>query len=54
MAITEKEFLGQKSQEIEVRPGMTATVDVQTGQRSVLSFLMKPLVKSFGGAFGER
>jgi adhesin transport system membrane fusion protein len=54
LAITEKDFLGQKSQEIEVRPGMTATVDIQTGKRSVLSFLTKPLTKTFGGALGEK
>lgn len=54
LAITDKDYLGQKSQEIEVRPGMTATVDIQTGKRSVLSFLTKPLTKTFGGALGEK
>mgnify|MGYP003336832156 CR=1 FL=1 len=39
---------------IEVIPGMTATVDVRTGQRSVLEFLLKPVTKTMGEAFGER
>jgi len=33
---------------------MTATLDIKTGTRSVLSFLMKPLTKTFGDAMGER
>ena len=41
-------------QQIEIRPGMTATLDIKTGTRSVLSFLMKPLTKTFGDAMGER
>lgn len=52
--ISEKDFKGEKAQEIEVRPGMTATVDIQTGKRSVLSYLTKPLTKTFTESMGER
>ena len=52
--IGEKDFLGQKAQEIEVRPGMTATIDIRTGERTILSYIMKPITKTFGGAMGER
>lgn len=52
--IAEKSYKGDKASEIEVRPGMTATVDIQTGKRSVLSYLMKPLTKTFAESFGER
>jgi adhesin transport system membrane fusion protein len=52
--IGEKDFLGAKSKDIEVRPGMTATVDIKTGDRSVLSYILKPITKTLGTAFGER
>ena len=54
IAIEKADFSGKKAEEIEVRPGMTATVDIKTGSRSVLSFLIKPLSKTFGDAMGER
>ncbi len=39
---------------IALKPGMTATVDIRTGQRSVLKYLAKPVYKAFSGAFNER
>jgi adhesin transport system membrane fusion protein len=55
VAITERDSkIKQKEVDIEVRPGMTATVVIQTGKRSVLSYLTKPLTKTFSEAFGER
>ena len=54
VAIDKNELKGDKAQQIEIRPGMTATLDIKTGTRSVLSFLMKPLTKTFGDAMGER
>lgn len=38
----------------DIKAGMTATVDIRTGSRTVLVFLLKPINKSFGGAFTER
>lgn len=37
-----------------LKPGMTATVDIRTGKRSVLKYLAKPVYKAFGGAMNER
>lgn len=37
-----------------LKPGMTATVDIQTGSRSVLTYLTKPITKAFQGAATER
>jgi len=34
-------------------PGMTATIEIRTGERSVLQFLLKPVLKS-QEAFRER
>ncbi|WP_157264327.1 HlyD family type I secretion periplasmic adaptor subunit [Azohydromonas aeria] len=39
---------------LDVIPGMTATIDIRTGRRTVLEFLLKPVVKTFSEAFGER
>ena len=52
--ISEKEFKGKMADMIEVRPGMTATVDIRTGRRSVLSFITKPITKTVKDSFGER
>ncbi len=43
--------LGDK--QLSVLPGMTGTVEIRTGQRSVLAFLLRPLLKS-QEAFRER
>ena len=55
VSIAEKDFKsGELVRGIEVRPGMTATVDIQTGKRSILAYLLKPITKTFTEAFGER
>lgn len=35
-------------------PGMVVRADIETGERSLLSWLLKPVLRAFGGAFGER
>ncbi len=45
---------GRRAERIEIQPGMTATVEVKTGQRSVLEYLTKPITKTVSGALGER
>ena len=54
VTISEADFKGAAAKAIEVRPGMTATVDIQTGRRTILSYLTKPLTKTFAESFGER
>lgn len=39
---------------VELKPGMTATVDIRTDSRSILKYLAKPVFKAFGGALNER
>lgn len=39
---------------IEILPGMTAQVDIRSGQRSLLEYLLKPLRKTLAESFGER
>ena len=43
-----------KARDIVVKPGMTVSMDIRTGTRSVLNYLAKPIVKAFGGALIER
>jgi membrane fusion protein, adhesin transport system len=45
--------LTDRQQTLEIRPGMQATVELQTGSKSVLTYLLKPLYKSTE-ALGER
>ncbi|WP_432464646.1 HlyD family efflux transporter periplasmic adaptor subunit [Agarivorans sp. QJM3NY_33] len=39
---------------LEILPGMTAQVDIRTGERSVMDYLLKPLKKTLFESFGER
>lgn len=39
---------------LDLKPGMTASVDIQTGSRSVLTYLLKPISKAFQGAASQR
>ncbi len=52
--ITGTEFNGDKANEIKMRPGLTASVEIKALERSVLSYLTKPITKTFGQALGER
>jgi adhesin transport system membrane fusion protein len=45
--------LTERQQTLEIRPGMQATAELQTGSKSVLTYLLKPLYKS-SEALGER
>lgn len=38
----------------DLKPGMTATVDIRTGTRTVLAYLFKPVHKAFTGALSEK
>jgi adhesin transport system membrane fusion protein len=38
----------------DIKPGMTATADILVGQRTLFTYLTKPIFKSFSGALSER
>lgn len=48
---TEKSRLGEG---LPIIPGMVAEVDIITGQKSILSYLLKPVLKAKQAAFTER
>lgn len=52
--LTGTEFKGDKANEIQLRPGLTASVEIKAMERSVLSYLTKPLTKTFSQSLGER
>lgn len=54
ITITGTEFKGDKAQDIQLRPGLTASVDIKAMERTVLSYLTKPLIKAFSQSMGER
>lgn len=46
MVLTESNTLTKSgSQELRVIPGMTATVDIRTGEKSLLQYLLRPLLR---------
>lgn len=51
--IKEAEFK-DRGDEIVIRPGMTATVDIKAMDRTVLSYLTKPITKTLSQGLGER
>jgi adhesin transport system membrane fusion protein len=51
---TERNFLGSESDPLEIIPGMTAVIDILTGEKSVLDYLLKPVLRAREMALRER
>ena len=51
---TDKNFLGLREGNLPITPGMQATVDIHTGEKSVMDYLVKPVLKLRHEAFRER
>lgn len=43
-----------QSKDMKIIPGMTAQVDILTGKKSILSYILKPILKTKQYAFGDR
>ena len=54
MVRTQKNYIGDQEDKLPVIPGMVATVDIQTGKNTVLSYIMKPLLRAKSESFRER
>lgn len=54
IALEDTVFKGRKASAIQVKPGMTATVEIKASTRTVLSFLVKPIAKTLQESMGER
>lgn len=51
---TDKNYLGYNEGDLPITPGMQATVDIHTGKKSVMDYLVKPVLKLRHEAFRER
>lgn len=50
----EKTYFGRRSGELPITPGMQATIDIHTGTKSVVQYLVAPVLKLRHEAFRER
>ncbi len=51
---TQKNHLGDEKTPLQIIPGMTARVDILTGKKTVLSYMLKPILKAKHSALQER
>ena len=51
---TERSHLGTPEKPLLIIPGMVASVDIITGKKTVLSYLLKPIIKARSEALHER
>jgi adhesin transport system membrane fusion protein len=51
---TDRDHLEHKGARLPIMPGMQAQVDIQTGSRTVLSYLLNPLLRARSEALRER
>lgn len=52
--ISGNEYKGNTNEQVEIRPGMTAQVDIRLRDRTVLSYLTKPVTKMLNQSLGDR
>ena len=51
---TESSHLGTDEKPLQIIPGMVATVDILTGKKTIMSYLLKPIMKARSEALRER
>jgi len=51
---TDKNYLERRGEKLPIIPGMVATVDVLTGRKTVLDYLLKPILRTKQVALSER
>lgn len=51
---TEKAYIQAGNQRLPIVPGMMCDVEIITGRKSILTYLLKPIEKALGSAFTER
>jgi len=53
-AETDQNYLGAEPGDLPITPGMEATLDIHTGSKSVMQYLLKPVIMVQSEAFRER
>ncbi len=51
---TEKNYLEKDGEKLPIIPGMIASVDIKTGKKTILDFILKPILKTKENALHER
>ncbi len=51
---TAKNYIGDEKAPLKIIPGMTVNVDILTGKKSVMDYLLKPILKTKQYSFTER
>ena len=51
---TDKNYLGTKEHPLKIIPGMTVNVDIVTGKKTIMQYILKPILKSKQYVFSER
>ncbi len=51
---TDLNYLGSENNPLPIIPGMVASVDILTGKKTILAYLMKPVLRAKHTAFRER
>jgi len=51
---TDKNYIGRHGKKLKLIPGMTVSVDIVTGKKSVLDYILKPILKTKQYTFTER
>ncbi|MBA0176881.1 HlyD family type I secretion periplasmic adaptor subunit [Pectobacterium carotovorum] len=51
---TDKNYLGSADKPLLIIPGMVASVDIITGKKTILSYLLKPIIRANAEALRER
>ena len=51
---TNKNYLGTDKKPLKIIPGMTVNVDIMTGKKSVMDYILKPILKAKQYTFTER
>ena len=51
---TEKNYIGEKDKSMKIIPGMVADVDIITGKKTILDYILKPILKTKQYTFTER
>jgi len=51
---TKKNAINYQGEDLPIIPGMTASIDILTGKKSILSYLLKPILRSKQNALRER
>ncbi len=51
---TQRNYLGKPEERLTISPGMTADASIQTGKRTLMEYLLKPVVKTLDKSLRER